>query len=197
MRAIIAGGEVYRGAGAGDVGHGDDGLSREVEVRDAGSEGTSGGEEEYGVCFTGLAVAALTAVAAPTAIAAVTTEADLTSPRVKACSSGAACPSRAACSALTARPPCTCATGLYEAVYDVAVGTIADQEEPIAGAAAPASCAARSTATAPPTATAARSSSIYTQPPSLTCATASPFAAATSRTISTHTTLPTGDPPGT
>ena len=100
-------------------------------------------------------------------------------------------------SALAARPPCPCVTCLYEAVYDVAAGTILNQEEPIAGAAAPASCAARSTATAPPTATAARSSSIYTQPPSLTCATASPFAAATSRTISTRTTLPTGNPPGT
>jgi hypothetical protein len=86
MRAPRAGGEVYIGAGAGDVGHGDDGLSREVEVRDAGSEVTSGGEA-YGLRFTGLAVAALTAVAAPTAIAAVTTEADLTSPRIIACSS--------------------------------------------------------------------------------------------------------------
>ena len=32
MRGRIAGGEVYSGAGAGDVGHGDDGLSREVEI---------------------------------------------------------------------------------------------------------------------------------------------------------------------
>jgi hypothetical protein len=62
MRGRIAGGEVYSGAGAGDVGHGDDGLSREVEVRDAGSEGTSGGEA-YGLCFTGLAVAARAAIA--------------------------------------------------------------------------------------------------------------------------------------
>ena len=104
MRGRIAGGEVYSGAGAGDVGHGDDGLSREVEVRDAGSEESSGGEA-YGLRFTGLAVAALTAVAAPTAIAAVTTEADLTSPGVMACSSGAACSSLAPSSALAAPPP--------------------------------------------------------------------------------------------
>lgn len=32
VRAPIACGEVYIGAGAGDVGHGDDGLSREVEI---------------------------------------------------------------------------------------------------------------------------------------------------------------------
>ena len=159
MRAPIACGEVYIGAGTGDVGHGDDGLSREVEVRDAGSEGTSG-DEAYGLGLAGLAVAAIAAIATFAAIAAVTTEADLTSPGVMACSSGAASPSKAACSALTARPPCTCATGLYEAVHDVAASTVADQEEPIAGAAAPASCAARSTAPAPPPATAARSSSI-------------------------------------
>jgi len=86
VRVRIARGEVYIGAGAGDVGHGDDGLIREVEVRDAGSEGTSGGEV-YGVCFTGLAIAARTAVAALAAIATITTEADVTSPGVIACSS--------------------------------------------------------------------------------------------------------------
>jgi hypothetical protein len=32
VRGRIARGEVYIGAGAGDVGHGDDGLSREVEI---------------------------------------------------------------------------------------------------------------------------------------------------------------------
>jgi hypothetical protein len=85
-RAPIACGEVYIGAGAGDVGHGDDGLSREVEVRAAGSEGTSGGEA-YGLRFTGLAVAAIAAIAATATAAAVATEADLTVPRVKACSS--------------------------------------------------------------------------------------------------------------
>jgi hypothetical protein len=69
VRGRIAGGEVYIGAGAGGVGHGDDGLSREVEVRGAGGEGTSGGAA-YGLCFTGLAVPALTAVAAVAAIAA-------------------------------------------------------------------------------------------------------------------------------
>jgi len=104
VRVRIARGEVYIGAGAGDVGHGDDGLSREVEVRDAGSEGTSGGEE-YGLGLAGLAVAALTAIAAIATAATITTEADVTSPRVKVCSSGAACPSKAASSALTARPP--------------------------------------------------------------------------------------------
>jgi hypothetical protein len=72
MRVQIAGGEVYIGASAGDVGHGDDGLSREVEVRDAGSEGTSGGEA-YGLRFTGLAVAAIAAIATGAAIAATAT----------------------------------------------------------------------------------------------------------------------------
>ena len=32
VRGRIARSEVYSGAGAGDVGHGDDGLSREVEI---------------------------------------------------------------------------------------------------------------------------------------------------------------------
>jgi hypothetical protein len=32
VRGRIACGEVYSGAGAGDVGYGDDGLSREVEI---------------------------------------------------------------------------------------------------------------------------------------------------------------------
>jgi hypothetical protein len=86
MRVQIAGGEVYIGAGAGDVGHSDDGLSKEVEVRDTGSEGSSGGEA-YGLRFTGPAVAALTAIAAIATAAAVATEADLTVPRVKASSS--------------------------------------------------------------------------------------------------------------
>jgi hypothetical protein len=72
-RAPIAGGEVYSGAGAGDVGHGDDGLSREVEVRDAGSEGGTSGGEAYGLCFTGLAVAAIAAIATGAAIAATAT----------------------------------------------------------------------------------------------------------------------------
>jgi hypothetical protein len=72
MRGRIARSEVYIGAGAGDVGHGDDGLSREVEVCDAGSEGTSGGEA-YGLCFTGLAVAARTAIAAIATAAATAT----------------------------------------------------------------------------------------------------------------------------
>jgi hypothetical protein len=72
VRGRIAGGEVYSGAGAGDVGHGDDGLSREVEVRDAGSEANSGGEA-YGLCFTGLAIAARTAIAAIATAAATAT----------------------------------------------------------------------------------------------------------------------------
>ncbi len=67
VRGRIACGEVYIGVQAGDVGYGDDGLSREVEVRDAGSEGTSGGEA-YGECFTGLAIAAIAAIAATAAI---------------------------------------------------------------------------------------------------------------------------------
>jgi hypothetical protein len=69
VRGRIARGEVYIGVQAGDVRYGDDGLSREVEVRDAGGEGTSG-DEAYGDCFTGLAIAAIAAIAAPTAIAA-------------------------------------------------------------------------------------------------------------------------------
>jgi hypothetical protein len=89
VRGRIAGGEVYIGVQAGDVGHGDDGLTREVEVRAAGSEETSGGEE-YGLGLAGLAVAAIAAVATIAALAAVTTEADLTRPRVIVCSSGAA-----------------------------------------------------------------------------------------------------------
>jgi hypothetical protein len=72
VRGWIARGEVYIGVRAGDVGYGDDGLSREVEVCDAGSEGTSG-DEAYGKCFTGLAVAAIAAIAAVAAIAATAT----------------------------------------------------------------------------------------------------------------------------
>jgi hypothetical protein len=72
VRGRIARGEVYLDVQAGDTGHGEDGLSREVEVRDAGGEGTSG-DEAYGECFTGLAVAARSAIAAPTTIAATAT----------------------------------------------------------------------------------------------------------------------------